>query len=178
MGVVLGAHAAKLDELSATTRATQRTSLVGVDAGKLGKETKELEQRVEAVRKFAESRISWASYTSDLAARLPSTARLTALVGKNALETGKSKGASGLFQVDGMAPLLPDGSIPREIDAFLSKVPGDPLWKRDFATVTTDITLPLSKKESPEVDFSIACQRKAKGKGGDPKGADKDKKDK
>ncbi len=74
--------------------------------------------------------------------------------------TGKANSA---FELRGTVPLSADGSIPRDIDAFLNALPKDPLWTRDFASVATDIKLPIAGKEkTPEVDFTITCRCKGK----------------
>ena len=166
MAVVLGAHSVRLDEVYATTRAenTQHSCLAAAEPGRLASNKKALEEKVEAVRTFLDSRILWTTYTRDIAARMPANARLTTFTGKNALAGGgKTKAGGGSFRLEGMAPLLPDGSMPPEIAPFLGAIPNHPLWKRDFTSVVTEIALPLSgKKELPEVDFTITCLRKAR----------------
>jgi hypothetical protein len=173
---VLGAHSLRLDEVYATTRAenSQHPCLVAAEPGRLASDKKALEQKVEAVRTFVGSRILWTAYTRDIAARMPANTRLTMFTGKNALACGaKTKAGGGSFQLQGMAPLLPDGSMPREIAACLGAIPNDPLWKRGFASVATDIALPMSgKKELPQVDFTVTCLRKAKSAAKSSKGGD------
>ena len=118
------------------------------------------------MRSFLESRMPWPAYTSDIAGRIPPKAVLSTFTGKVAGPGGKSKGG-GTFDLAGTAPLAPDGSIPREIGAFLNAIPKDPLWNRDFASVATDIKLPLSgKKEQAVVAFSIIGACKASKSGG------------
>jgi len=126
------------------------------------KDKKAAEEKIGAVRKFLESRMLWTAYTRDISTRLPPSTVLNTFIGKNPLG-GKMKEAAGSFQLEGTAPLSPDGSIPREIDVFLSALPKDPLWKRDFASVVTDIKLPpAGKKKLPEVNFTIVGQCRAK----------------
>ena len=95
-----------------------------------------MEEKVEAVRTFLDSRMLWTAYTRDISARLPPNAATHLLQrAKRAGRTvGRAKAVGGSFQLQGMAPLSPDGSMPREIDAFLGAIPNDPLWKRDFAS--------------------------------------------
>lgn len=185
MGVVLRAHALKLDESCLTVRAEngQHACLATAKPGRLEKDKQDMQKKVEAVRSFLDSRILWSTYTSDIAARMPSNVVLQSFQGKNALNCGgKTRPAPGSFLVQGMAPLLPDGSIPREIDTLLSEIAKNPRWKKDFASVATDIKLPLMvNKDQPKVDFTITCSCKGKGGSSSSKsssGGDKDKKDK
>ena len=73
----------------------------------------------------------------------------------------KKREDPGFFQLRGAAPLSKDGSIPTEIDRFLRTLSKDPLWNRHFASVATDIRLPLGgRTEASELDFTITGRRK------------------
>jgi hypothetical protein len=137
---------------------SQHLCLASVEPEKLEQNKKAMEDKVGAVRNFLESRMAWTEYTRDISARLPVDAVLSGFNGKSPLDaSGK---AAGSFQLRGTAPLK-NGSIPYDVDAFLGAIPNDPLWKRDFATIVTDIKLPLdSKKELAEVEFTINCGKK------------------
>jgi hypothetical protein len=157
MAVVLSAHALKLHESYVALRGenSQHLCLASVEPEKLEQNKKAMEDKVGTVRNFLESRMAWTEYTRDISARLPLNAVLSGFNGKSPLDA-KGKAASS-FQLRGTAPLK-NGSIPYDVDAFLGAIPNDPLWKRDFATIVTDIKLPLdSKKELAEVEFTINC---------------------
>jgi hypothetical protein len=183
MGVVLGAHSLKLDDayVRVRTENASHACLGSADQGRLEKDKKAIQEKVDAVRSFLGSRVLWSAYTRDISARMPPNAQLTTFYGKKALDSGgKGKAAAGSFQLQGMAPLSADGSIPHNIRAFLGAIPSDPLWKRDFASVVSEIKLPPpGKKAVPEVDFSITCVCKGKDAASPAKaaGGDKDKKE-
>ena len=164
MGAVLGMHSMELNRsyMALKTANRQHLCLESADPRSLKKEKKELEKKVDAMRNFIEGRVLWTTYAHDISERLPAKAELTMFQGK----TGggrRRKGGNSAFELQGKAPLEPDGSIPPEIDDFLTQLPRDPLWQRDFSPVATEITLPLAGKEvRNEVDFSIQCTAKPK----------------
>ena len=88
--------------------------------------------------------------------------------GSNELEsTGKKGGGGGgggkrLFTLRLLAPSKEDGSIPREIDAFLKSLRNHPLWVRDFLSVEiTDIKRAQAKgTTTPMIGFTILCSPK------------------
>ncbi len=161
MGMVLGAHAIKLEESYVTLRAknSQHLCLASGEPDRLEKDKKAMENKVGAIRNFLGSRIAWTAYTRDISVRLPANAVLSGFNGRSPLDaTGK---AARSFQLRGTAPLSENGSTPYEIEAFLSAIQNDPLWKRDFASIVTDIKLPMdSKKKLAKVDFTINCDKK------------------
>ena len=190
MGVVLGAHAMKLDESYVGLRAqnSQHVCLASGDPARLENDKKALEDKIGAVRRFTEGRIRWTTYTRDISERLPSNAELNTFNGRNALDcSGNTKVATGALELRGTAPLLADGAIPHNIDDFLGELSKDPLWKRDFSLIATEIKLPTAakkeqpfgKKEPPKIDFSIVCVGRAPGDTSGDKGAKagNDKKD-
>jgi hypothetical protein len=161
MGAVLSMHAMKLQESYVALRAenSQHVCLASAEPDRLERDKKVMEDKVGAVRGFLESRISWTAYTRDISARLPANAVLSGFNGRSPLDP-KGKAACG-FQLRGTALLSKNGSIPYEVDAFLGAIPNDPLWKRDFSPIVTDIKLPLdSKKELAEVEFTINCGKR------------------
>jgi hypothetical protein len=168
MTLIMCSHAVKLDEshVNLSAKNGQRPSLSGAEPVKLEREQKALESKIDAARSFLESRILWSTYTQDMSARMPPQSTLVLFSGKNELPNAKKKAPPGTMQFQGKAPLTEDGSIPRELDAFLSAAAKDPQWKKTFASTTTQIKLPLSnKKELTEVDFAILCECQAKAKG-------------
>ena len=107
MGVVLGAHAMKLDESYVALRAenSQHVCLASAEPDRLEKDKKAMEEKVEAVRKFLESRMPWTAYTRDISARLPPNAVLSTFNGRNPLDAAERRRAAGSFQLRGTAPL-------------------------------------------------------------------------
>lgn len=179
MTLLLSLHLVKLEESHVNLQAKngQHSYMTGADIAKLEKEQKTLESKIDAAKKFLESRILWSTYTSDMSSRLPPHSTLVLFSGKNELPNAKKKAPPGTMQFQGKAPLEEDGSIPRDVDALLSAAAKDPHWKKTFASTTTEIKLPLSsKKELTEVDFAILseCQSKTAGK---PKAAAAEKKE-
>jgi len=163
MGLAMVAHAMKLGEEHAKVQAenSQHTCLVGANPARLTKEIKTMEDQIAAVRKFAESRVQWSSYASDLAARMPRNAELTVFSGRNALEGGgRQKAAPGSFQLQGKAGLAESGALPIEVSDFLHTIPNTKPWKDDFGSIVTTIKLPpAGQKEEPEVNYTITCQK-------------------
>jgi hypothetical protein len=105
----------------------------------LEKEKKDLQQRIEPIRKFLSTRVLWTSYAHDIPTRLPANAWLSSFEGICELEAGKKK-ESGVkpkksFILRVAAPIPQDGSMPQEIDEFLNALRGHPLLKRDFPNV-------------------------------------------
>lgn len=161
MGVVLSAHAMKLQESYVALRAenTQHVCLASAEPDRLESEKNAMENKVRAVRNFIESRISWTAYTRDISARLPVNAVLSEFDGGSPLDD-KGK-AAYYFRLRGAAPLSKNDKVPGYVVAFLGAIPNDPLWKRDFASIVTDIKLPLNdKKELTRIDFTINCGNK------------------
>lgn len=106
----------------------------------LEKEKKELEQKVEAIRKFMASRILWTSYAHDIPTRLPPNATMNGFEGICDLEISGKKKDSGMKQKKSFllhiaAPIAKDGSMPKDIDDFLNSLREHPLLKKDFPLV-------------------------------------------
>ncbi len=164
MGLVMGAHVMKLDDSCVTWRAknSQHACLASGDPVRLEKQRKAASEKLDVVRSFVDTRIRWSWYVRDLSERLPRTAEIITLSGRNPVSTGKKKKAStGSLELRGTAPLAANGGIPHDVSAFLRTLQRDPLWKRDFTSVDTEIKLPLAGKDPrPVVDFTVSCLRK------------------
>jgi hypothetical protein len=107
-----------------------------VDDEKLEKEKKELEQKIEAIQAYLNSRILWTAYTRDASSRLPETIVLKSFDGLCELDMGKGRVKGKKSLVMKLATPIPKGqSMPREIDVYLGDLRGDPLLKRDFPVV-------------------------------------------
>jgi Tfp pilus assembly protein PilN len=138
--LVIRSHATQAAYAEARAEASQRSELAGAEPAELEKEKRDLEQKVDSVRKFLATRIIWTAYTRDVAARLPASASLNSLYGLCELEYfGKQKEGvlkpKKSFVVRASAPIAKDGSTPKEIDRFLTALRGNPLLKRDFPEV-------------------------------------------
>ncbi len=138
------------------------------------KEKKGLADKVEAVQKFLSTRVLWSAYTQDLSTRLPPGTVIEALDGASELEgSGKKGGGPGkkAFTLRVVSPSKQDGSIPRELDAFLKSLRNHPLWMRDFTSIdVTDIKrAQVHGSKLPSVSFTIVCSPKnATGSSGPP----------
>jgi hypothetical protein len=170
MGLFLLVRSWSLDESYASIQAenAQRELLTSVPAAQLEKEKKDLEQKVEAVRRFVGSRILWTSYTHDISARLPDSATLNSFYGLCELEFfGKQKEGvlkpKKSFVVRAAAPIARDGSTPKEIDRFLISLRGHPLLKRDFPLVElADIKwFQPNITAQPNALFTVVCLPKS-----------------
>jgi hypothetical protein len=165
MGVVLGFHTMRLNEMYATVKveSSQYTSLGAGEVDKLEKNQKDMQLKVEAVRSFVESRIGWTAFTHEIGDKLPDNARLMTFQAANDLEAGRGGRKTLLFRAT--APLSEDGSVPREIDVFLSELRRNKLLNRDFPSIEiADIKRSESTdKDKPSVAaFNIVCLPKKK----------------
>ena len=166
MAGILGSHAMKLDRSYLAMKATnsQHVCLASVTEPKaLEKDLKELTEKADAMRGFLTKQIRWTTYTSDIAKRLPPEAQLAMFYGKNTTVGKKTKGGAVAFELRGSAPLSQDGTVRPDVDQFLTSLPNDKLWQRDFSPISTNIKLPLAGKDMRnEVDFTIKAVAKSK----------------
>lgn len=139
MGLFLLSRSRNVEEALVPVQAqyAKRAWLASMPQAEIQKERQELEQRVEAIRKFVATRIIWTAYTHDISTRLPADATMMMFQGLCELETSgknviKPKKA---FTIRASAPIAQDGSTPKEIDRFLTALRGNALLKRDFPIV-------------------------------------------
>ena len=134
MALVLGAHSMKLDEAYVAVRAqsSQHKCLASANLDGLQKEKKGLEGKIDAVRKFLDSRILWSAYTRDLSIRLPPNVVLNSWEGKSPLAGSGRNAAKRAFSLRARAPLAQDGVTPRDIDAFLGALRNHPALQARF----------------------------------------------
>lgn len=171
MGLLLLTQSQNLDEAYQAVQAENRrhSCLASTTPAKLEKEKKDLQQKVDVVRRFLDSRVLWSSYTHDIPARLPTNAQLTMFHGLNEMECigrkreGEIKPKKSLL-LRVSAPILANGSMPREIDAFLDSLRGHPLLKRDYPLVElADIKRSQAFTSSePVANFTVICLPKVK----------------
>ena len=153
----------RLETLQA--EAARQTSRDAVPESELLREKKDLEQKVESVRRCLSTRVLWTTYTHDIAARLPPGVTLTAFLGQAEMAEGspKKEGGGGRTRrsllLKGSAPIGPSGSTPPEIDTLLDALRADSMLRREFPSVElADIRLvQASEKTKASVTFTILC---------------------
>lgn len=168
-----------LDEALVPVRVeiAQRAWLEKTLQAQLQKEQADLGKKVEAIRRFAGTRIIWTEYTRDIAERLPPTATLVSFTGQCELETPGKQAAikpKKLFIVRASALIDEDGvATPKEVDRFLAALRDDPLLMRDFPLVTLEEIKFFQPNVTADASslFTVVCLPKANG--GSPKPADK-----
>jgi hypothetical protein len=104
---------------------------------KLDKEKKDLEQKIDTVREYLETRILWSPYVRDAASGLPESIMLKSLVGECAMNIGAKKTAKPKKSlILKLSATIPDGeTMPRELDHYVNAVRKDVLLQRDFPVV-------------------------------------------
>ena len=106
----------------------------------LSKEKKELELRVDAIRKFLSTRVVWTAYTQDIPSRMPANTTLNSFQGICEMEKKGRKDDVAVkpkksFTMRIGSPIAKDGAAPKEIDNFLDSLRENALLKRDFPLV-------------------------------------------
>jgi hypothetical protein len=131
----------------------------------LNKEQQFLSKRVEAIRKFADTRIIWTRYTADISNRLPDHATLLLLQGIYELEDPRSKiPPKKSYTIRAQSPIPQDGSTPKQIDQLLAGLRESPLLQQDFPVVgLSDIKCPPvdKKNEISQAMFTVICLPKS-----------------
>jgi hypothetical protein len=128
---------------------------------KLEKERKDLDQKVDAVRKFLDGRIAWTSYTHDIASRLPANLSMTSFQGLSELDLMKKgtvkKKKSLVLGLS--APIGAGGLVPPEVDDFLVSLRFNPLLKRAFPEIELgDLKwFQPSAGAQPFASFTVVC---------------------
>lgn len=170
MGLVMGSHAVKLDESYAVEKArSSRYKCASANIKELDKQAKDMATRIDAVRKFLETRMLWTSYTRDIQEQLPAATILNSFDGQCELATSSKKGAANAAKKSLMlratVPIAQDGSTPREVDAFLTALRNSALLKKNFASVElTDLKRIQSRgNDSPQAVLTVIALPKTKG---------------
>jgi len=142
----------------------KRTWQADLTEAQLEKEKKDLEQKVEAMRKFVGNRIIWTSYTHDLAHRLPANATLTSFSGQCDLEIDNKQIKDVIkpkkqLLIQAASPITKNGRTPEEVDAFLMALRADPLLQRDFPIIElADIKwFQPNLRDQPTAMFKVMC---------------------
>ena len=171
LGLFLLNHSQELNTKYAGVRSETggRHWLGSLTEQQLGKEKQDLEQRVDAIRKFVSTRILWTAYTHDIPSRLPKNSTLNSFHGICELE---KKGKKDLnikpkksFVMRIGAPIAQDGAVPKEVDDFLDSLRGHALLKRDFPMVDlADIKwYQPNVGAQPTAYFTVVCLPKQTG---------------
>ncbi len=117
----------------------RRPWMAAMQTVQLENEKNQLLQRVAAVQKFVDTRVTWSYHARELAGSLPANVFLTSFQGVSELGSGGKKRAVAKpkksLVLHGAAFVPPDGSIPHEIDRFLDLVREHPAIRRDFPVV-------------------------------------------
>ena len=172
VALLLFARSGNLDRsyLAVAAENAQHPWMAAMQTSQLENEKSRLKQRVAAVRKFLDTRITWTSYERDLAGSMPANVFLTSFQGVSELgSAGKKKSVAKpkkSLVLHGAAFVPPDGSMPQEIDRFLEILREHPMLARDFPVVEL-ADLKQSKlvgNDTAVAFFTVVCAPKA-GKG-------------
>ena len=169
MGLFLANRSAHLDKTySIVSKAIgEHVWLHSLDEQDLEKEKKDLQLKVEAVRKFLGSRIVWTSYARDIPTRMPKQVTINGIEGMCDLETSGKKKDGGMklkksFILRLSAPMSTDGKMPKEIDDFMNSLREHPLLKKDFPTVELREVVRFQPfaNSAPTASFTVICMPK------------------
>jgi hypothetical protein len=151
-----------------TQNATNSVALLPV--AELNKEKSELLQKVTAVHKFLDTRVSWTSYARDLTERLPDNVFLTSFQGDCELPSSSKKGRTvkpkkGLV-LRGAVSIPHDGLIPYEIDRLLATLREHEMLKRDFPEIElADLKqFKRAADANAQAIFTVVCLPKSRKK--------------
>jgi hypothetical protein len=142
------------------TESGRHTCLATRDTKKLEADKKDLQGKIDVVRRFLDSRILWSAYTHYISACLPSTGLLSVCEGSCGLDIGRGPANKSLV-LRLKLPMGKDGSTSPEIKRFFASVRSDPLLHRDFTSVElSDIKQVIRNGKAVETLFSILCSAK------------------
>ncbi|WP_165220487.1 hypothetical protein [Aquisphaera insulae] len=164
VSLILHAAAADVDTRYRTARAEAAafTWLKDQDQSKLDAEKKLLETRLKTLEAFRQSRLDWSTQLRIIAEDTPDTTIITSLVGDNETDLG-SKGGLGKgkkqFIVNFATPLGADGSMPGEIDRFISELRAEPAILGHFPTIEVSglRTGSLNNDKGAVAQYSVVC---------------------
>ena len=151
-------------------QSAQHSWMESVEDAKLEQQKNDLTQKVAAVRKFLDGRVTWTAHLRALAASLPENVYLTSFQGVCELGGGKKRaGGSGKpkesLVLHLAVPMAEDGVVPPEIDRFVDTLRADPAVKADFPVVEmADLKRQESKRDGlPLSSFTVICLPKTFG---------------
>ena len=136
--------------------------LTNQDQAKLDAEKKTVQEKLKAISVFRDTRVKWSGALRKIAAAMPESTVITALAGDSEIEpssgTGRGKSKKKLV-VTFETPLAGNGSLPQEIDGFLTSLRADATLKRHFPVieVTGFRANPVKQGAHPSATYSIVC---------------------
>ncbi len=169
MAALLAARYASLNGsyLAARAENARHPWMAPLQTSRLENEKRQLHQKVTAVQRFLNTRVTWTSYGRDLAACLPTNAFLTSFHGVSELRSaekqrGKANPKKSLI-LHVAASIPQDGSMPREIDRFLNTLREHPMLKHDFPVVELAGLKQAQRTgdDNPVAFFTVVCVPKA-----------------
>lgn len=134
----------------------------GMDQAKLETEKKAMEARTKAIASFRSTRVAWSVPMRTIAAAAPPDTVITSLSGDAEVEEGAGTGPSKAKKqlvISFETPLAIDGTLPREIDGFLSSMRSDPSLRRHFPLIEVSALRanPVRQGIPPSASYSIVC---------------------
>jgi hypothetical protein len=131
----------------------------------LERENADLRQKVDAIRQYLDSRLSWTSYMHDFSAYMPAHVTLLSFLGQWELGNGSGNARpKRCLVLSASVPIAANGSMPREIDALLTVLRNDPLLQRDFPRIDLGgIRRSQSYGSQSTAELTVVCQPGAGG---------------
>lgn len=166
MGLFLANRSGHLDKAYSVVSKSigEHVWLHSLNEQDLEKERKDLQQRVDAVRKFLATRIVWTSYARDIPTRMPKQTTINGIEGMCDLEISGKKKDGGIKQKKSFvlrlsAPMTKEGKMPKEIDDFMNSLREHPLLKKDFPTVELREVVRFQPfvNSPPTATFTVIC---------------------
>jgi hypothetical protein len=117
---------------------------------------------LKAIETFRTGRVDWCDALRTIAAAAPASTVVTSLSGDAAVEAkSKSDTSSSKKQliINFMTPMSEDGSLPSELNGFLSILRGAPALKRNFPLIEVSglQSNPAKQGGHPYTSYSIIC---------------------
>ncbi len=170
MGLFLANRSGHLDKAYSVVSQSigEHVWLHSLDEQDLEKEKKDLQAKVDAVRKFLSTRIVWTAYARDIPGRMPKQTTINGIEGLCDLEVSGKKKDGGIKQKKSFvlrlsSPMTKEGKMPKEIDDFMNSLREHPLLKRDFPTVELREVVRFQPfvNSPPTASFTVICMPKA-----------------
>jgi hypothetical protein len=170
-GTLLGA--VSLFSIAAAAEANHRLKAAGgglkafawlknQDQAKLDAEKKSIQERLKSVGVFRDSRVNWSGSLRTIAGAMPESTIITSLTGDAEMDaasrSGPAKGKKKLI-VSFETPLAGNGSLPQEVDAFLSALRADAMLKRHFPLIEVSgfRANPARQGARASASYSVVC---------------------
>ena len=108
------------------------------DQANLDAEKKLVQEKLKVISAFHDTRLKWSGALRRIAEAMPESTLITALAGDSEIEAGSRAGlgrAKKKLVVTFDTPLAGNGSLPQEIDGFLTSLRAEPMLKRHFPLI-------------------------------------------